>query len=40
MQHNNVHPIPDYVLDAVRSTGGVRYAVPLYSGGVPMLYTT
>jgi putative ABC transport system permease protein len=26
-------PLPDYVLDAVRSTDGVRYAVPLYSGG-------
>jgi len=26
-------PLPDYVLDAVRSTEGVRYAVPLYSGG-------
>ncbi|HTP51209.1 MAG TPA: ABC transporter permease [Anaeromyxobacteraceae bacterium] len=25
-------PMPDYVLDAVRSTNGVRYAVPLYSG--------
>jgi putative ABC transport system permease protein len=26
-------PLPDYILDAVRSTPGVRYAVPLYSGG-------
>ena len=26
-------PMPDYVLDAVRSINGVRYAVPLYSGG-------
>ena len=26
-------PLPDYVLDAVRSIGGVEYAVPLYSGG-------
>ncbi len=26
-------PMPDYVLDAVRSIEGVRYAVPLYSGG-------
>jgi putative ABC transport system permease protein len=26
-------PLPDYVLDAVRSIEGVRYAVPLYSGG-------
>jgi putative ABC transport system permease protein len=25
-------PMPDYVLDRVRSTPGVRYAVPLYSG--------
>ena len=25
--------MPDYVLDAVRSMQGVRYAVPLYSGG-------
>lgn len=26
-------PMPDYVLDAVRSMNGVKYAVPLYSGG-------
>ncbi len=26
-------PMPDYVLDAVRSIDGVEYAVPLYSGG-------
>lgn len=26
-------PMPDYLLDAVRSMRGVRYAVPLYSGG-------
>jgi putative ABC transport system permease protein len=26
-------PLPDYVLDAVRSTDGVKYAVPFYSGG-------
>jgi putative ABC transport system permease protein len=26
-------PMPDYVLDAARSIEGVRYAVPLYSGG-------
>ena len=26
-------PMPDYVLDSVRSMSGVRYAVPLYSGG-------
>jgi len=25
--------IPDYVLDSVRSMAGVKYAVPLYSGG-------
>jgi len=25
-------PMPDYVLDAVRSINGVKYAVPLYSG--------
>jgi len=25
-------PMPDYILDAVRSVNGVRYAVPLYSG--------
>ncbi len=33
---NNVSssiPMPDYVLDAVRSIEGVDYAVPLYSGG-------
>ena len=29
----NSIPIPDYVLDAVRSINGVKYAVPLYSGG-------
>jgi len=26
-------PLPDYVLDAVRSVPGVRYAVPFFSGG-------
>ncbi|SDH65069.1 MULTISPECIES: ABC transporter permease [unclassified Nitrosomonas] len=26
-------PLPSYVLDAVRSIDGVKYAVPLYSGG-------
>ena len=26
-------PMPDYVLDYVRSIDGVKYAVPLYSGG-------
>ncbi len=29
----NSIPVPDYVLDAVRSMDGVKYAVPLYSGG-------
>lgn len=29
----NSIPMPDYVLDAVRSIQGVKYAVPLYSGG-------
>jgi putative ABC transport system permease protein len=29
----NSIPLPDYVLDAVRSISGVKYAVPLYSGG-------
>src|SRR5579871_1968427 len=29
----NTIPIPDYVLDEVRSFPGVKYAVPLYSGG-------
>ena len=28
----NSIPMPDYVLDAVRSMNGVEYAVPLYSG--------
>ncbi len=28
----NTIPLPDYVLDEVRSLPGVRYAVPLYSG--------
>ena len=28
----NTIPLPDYVLDAVRSIPGVKYAVPLYSG--------
>ena len=26
-------PMPDYILDAVRSIAGVKYAVPLYAGG-------
>lgn len=29
----NSIPLPDYVLDAARSIDGVRFAVPLYSGG-------
>ncbi|HTV84644.1 MAG TPA: ABC transporter permease [Dyella sp.] len=29
----NSIPMPDYLLDAVRSIDGVDYAVPLYSGG-------
>jgi putative ABC transport system permease protein len=29
----NAIPMPDYVLDAVRSLDGVTYAVPFYSGG-------
>jgi putative ABC transport system permease protein len=29
----NTIPVPDYLLDAVRSMEGVSYAVPLYSGG-------
>lgn len=29
----NTIPMPDYLLDAVRSVDGVRYAVPLYTGG-------
>lgn len=29
----NTIPLPDYLLDAVRSMPGVRYAVPLYSSG-------
>ena len=29
----NSIPMPDYVLDSVRSLHGVKYAVPLYSGG-------
>src|SRR5271170_2496654 len=29
----NAIPLPDYVLDEVRSLPGVKYAVPLYSGG-------
>lgn len=29
----NSIPVPDYLLDALRSTDGVRFAVPLFSGG-------
>lgn len=29
----NTIPLPDYLLDGVRSIPGVHYAVPLYSGG-------
>src|SRR5579883_3397212 len=29
----NTIPLPDSVLDEVRSIPGVKYAVPLYSGG-------
>ncbi len=29
-------PMPDYVQDAVRSIDGVKYAVPLYSGGATL----
>ncbi len=29
----NTIPMPDYILDAVRSISGVKYAVPIYSGG-------
>ncbi len=29
----NSIPLPDYILDAVRSMNGVKYAVPIYSGG-------
>lgn len=30
---SNAIPVPDYLLNTVRSLDGVRYAVPLYSGG-------
>jgi putative ABC transport system permease protein len=32
----NSIPLPDYVLDAVRSLEGVQFAVPLYSGGATL----
>ena len=31
VQSDNI-PMPDYILDAVRSIKGVKYAVPLYAG--------
>src|SRR5271169_6267412 len=31
IQADNI-PLPDYILDAVRSIKGVKYAVPFYSG--------
>ena len=31
IQSDNI-PMPDYILDAVRSIKGVKYAAPLYSG--------
>ena len=31
IQSDNI-PMPDYILDAVKSIKGVKYAVPLYSG--------
>lgn len=33
----NTIPLPDYVLDEVRSIPGVKYAVPLYSGGARLV---
>jgi putative ABC transport system permease protein len=36
----NSIPMPDYVLDAVRSMTGVNYAVPLYSGGALVKLST
>ncbi len=32
IQSDNI-PMPDYILDFVRSINGVKYAVPMYSGG-------
>jgi putative ABC transport system permease protein len=32
----SVLPMPDYLLDAVRSMDGIKYAVPLYIGGAPV----
>jgi putative ABC transport system permease protein len=36
----NSIPMPDYVLDAVRSMEGVAYAVPLYTGGATVKLPT
>jgi len=36
----NSIPMPDYVLDAARSIAGVKYAVPLYSGGATVKLPT
>jgi len=36
----NSIPMPDYVLDATRSIAGVKYAVPLYSGGATVKLPT
>lgn len=36
----NTIPLPDYILDEVRSIPGVKYAVPLYSGGALLKLTT
>ena len=35
----NTIPLPDYVLDEVRSIPGVKYAVPLYSTDGPLPLT-
>lgn len=35
----NTIPLPDYVLDEVRSMPGVKFAVPLYSGGALLKLT-
>jgi putative ABC transport system permease protein len=35
----NTIPVPDYLTDAVRSMDGVRYAVPLFSGGAMVKLT-
>ena len=33
-------PLPDYLLDAVRSMDGIRYAVPLFVGGAQLKLTS